>query len=124
MEFLFFTSGKDFEAPELWARSIGYSIPLYRHMGGPGLEIRRIPRTMILDRNGVVAASTGPEVWNYWSESIRNLIGMSAMTNRRPMSLHGDGVRIAVEVVDGKPNSNLHLSPVDEKGVKLSAIGG
>jgi thiol-disulfide isomerase/thioredoxin len=53
--FLFFTAERDYDESKQWAKSNGYSIPMYRRSGGPGLEMTGgIPRTMILDQNGII----------------------------------------------------------------------
>ena len=123
--FLFFTLGKDFDDSKRWAKSNGYTIPMYRRAGGPGLEISRIPKTMILDRNGIIVMSiANRQPWDYWFESIQDLINTSVMTSHRHYSYPADGVRVTVEVLDSKPNSNLRLALVPEKGVKLSAKRG
>lgn len=89
------------------------------------LNFSSIPRTLILDRNGIVIMSkTGAENWNYWVERIRDLVRISAITTQRHLSFPGDGVRVEVEVEEGKPNSSLRLSLVTENGVKLSAKRG
>ncbi|MCG2740223.1 MAG: TlpA family protein disulfide reductase [Syntrophaceae bacterium] len=122
--FLFITSKKDFDESKRWARSNGYSFPMYRRAGGPNLEMSAIPRTMILDRNGIIVMKTGKQPWNYWVESIQDLIKTSAVTGQKNYSFPADGVQVEVAVVDGRPNSSLRLALVPEKGVKLSAMRG
>lgn len=125
--FLFLTTRKDFDESKRWARSLGYSVPLYMSTPSgdrPMVRFANIPRTLILDRNGVVIMSTGTEPWNYWLERIQDLIKTSAITTRRHLSFPADGVRVDVEVIEGKPNSSLRLAFVPEKGVKLSAKRG
>lgn len=126
--FLLLTIKKDFEDSKQWARSLGYSVPRYMSTppgDRPMINVRTIPRTLILDRNGIVIMSkTGGENWNYWLERIRDLIKTSTTATRRHLSFPADGVRVDVDVIESKPNSNLRLALVPEKGVKLSAKRG
>ncbi len=126
--FLLLTIKKDFDASKRWAGSLDYSVPRYMSTppgDRPMINVRTIPRTLILDRNGIVIMSkTGEENWIYWLERIRDLIRTSTITTRRHYSFPADGVRVEVEVTEGNPNSNLHLTFVPEKGVKLSAKRG
>lgn len=126
--FLLLTIRKDFDESRRYARSLGYSISRYISTppdDRPMLTLSSIPRTLILDRNGIVIMSkTGTESWNYWLERIQDLIRTSAITTRRHLNFPADGVRVEVEVIEGKPNSSLRLSLVTENGVKLSAKRG
>lgn len=126
--FLLLTRKKDFEDSKQWARGLGYSVPRYKSTppgDRPMINVRTIPRTLILDRNGIVIMSkTGEEHWSYWLERIRDLIKTSETTARRQLSFPADGVRVDVDVIESKPNSNLRLALVPEKGVKLSAERG
>ena len=126
--FLLLSTKKDFDESKRWARSLGYSIPRYMSTppgDRPMINVRTIPRTLILDRNGIVIISkTGEENWIYWLERMRDLIGVSAITTRRHLSFPADGVRVDVDVIEGKPNSTLRLSLVTKNGVKLSAKRG
>ncbi|MHB9097063.1 MAG: TlpA family protein disulfide reductase [Syntrophales bacterium] len=128
IEFILLTIKKDFDASKQYAKSSGYSLPLYKATppdDRPILKIARIPRTLILDRNGIVIMSkTGAESWNYWVERIQDLIRTSAETSGRHYTFPADGVRVEVEVVNGKPNSSLRMAIVPEKGIKLSSKRG
>jgi len=74
--FVLLTTRNDFDDSKRWAKSIGYSLPIYMSIRlGDGLNVGRIPRTLILDRNGIVVMSkTGEEYWGYWLEPIQDLI--------------------------------------------------
>jgi thiol-disulfide isomerase/thioredoxin len=126
--FLLLSTKTDFDESKRWARSLGYSVPRYMSTppgDRPMINVRTIPRTLILDRNGIVIMSkTGEENWIYWLECMRDLIRTSAITTRRHYSFPADGGRLEVEVTEGNPNSNLRLSLVTENGVKLSAKRG
>ncbi|MBA4422483.1 MAG: hypothetical protein C0390_05190 [Syntrophus sp. (in: bacteria)] len=128
IEFILLTIKKDFDVSKQYAKSLGYSLPLYKATppdDRPILKIASIPRTLILDRNGIIVMSkAGEQPWNYWLERVQDLIRTSAVTSGRHYRFPVDGVRIEVEVVDGKPNSSLRLALVPENGVKLSSKRG
>ncbi len=128
IEFIMLSTKRDFDASKQYARSLGYSLPLYKSTPPgerPMLMVATIPRTLILDRNGIVVMSkTGAEPWNYWLERIQDLIRTSAETSGRHYTFPADGVRIEVAVADDKPNSSLRLALVPEKGIKLSSKRG
>jgi len=128
IEFVMLSTKRDFDASKQYARSVGYTFPLYKSTppgDRPILTIAPIPRTLILDRNGIVILSkTGVEPWNYWVEQIQDLIRTSSATGRRHYGFPADGIRIEVEVFDGKPNSIIRLAVVPEQGIKLSSQRG
>jgi len=58
--FLLLSTKKDFDESKRWARSLGYSVPRYMSTppgDRPMINVRTIPRTLILDRNGIVIMS-------------------------------------------------------------------
>jgi len=123
--FLLLTAKKDFYDTKRWAGALGYDVPLALLNPSGGrmmIKVPTIPRTLILDRNGIVVLSkTGGTHWAYWLERIRDLSKPSVTIPQRQMSFPADGVRIKVDVTEGKPNSELRLAVVPQKGVKLSA---
>lgn len=126
--FLLLTTKRDFDASRQWARYFGYSVPQYMSTppdDRPMITLPSIPRTLILDRNGIVIMSKiGEEYWPHWIERIRDLISSSAITARKQLSFPIEGAHAEVDIIEGKPNSTLRLSLVANNGVKLSAKRG
>jgi hypothetical protein len=125
--FILLTAPKDFDSSRTYLKSLNYTLPFYQTPlpGGKPMVNTNLPRTLVLDRNGIVVLSkTGEEPWNFWTERFRDFARASLPEPQRNYRFSADGIQIQARIVEKKPTPNLLVELIPLKGVKLVATKG
>ncbi|HSB77936.1 MAG TPA: hypothetical protein VLM91_04060 [Candidatus Methylomirabilis sp.] len=131
-----------FDSGKAWARKRGYTVPLYDSTGrresymplvtGGEFRVPRIPRTYILDRNGIVvhAELESNLFWSQFRKPLQDLMRTLPAKLSEKHTFSGEGANIDTEITEGNPHATLRIQVtakddlhlVARKGIKLSPI--